>query len=154
MKTSRLFGLIVLAVQLIGLAVFGLSMHTMYEVVTSAASEEAFGLEMVIDEAAGTGVVTVNLAPRNGGYLGADMTVELGAIDEAGAYLAKNSTRVYLEPGARRPLSLRLVIPLEEIGELLEGSIEGLLEVTVDVRTLKSLVGFSSTMRFGGGGAE
>ena len=152
MKTSRLFGLLVLAIQLIGLAVFGLSMHTMYEVVTSAVSEEAFGLEMVIDEAAGAGVVTVNLA--HGGYLGADMTVELGALDEAGTYLAKNSTKVHLEPGARRPLSLKLVIPLEEIEELLEGGKEGALEVTVDVRTLMSLVGFSNTMRFGGGGAE
>lgn len=152
MKAVKVFGITILAVQLASMLVFGLSLHTIIGLVSSAASGESISLEMTFDEDTGAGMLMLKAKPRNGGYLGVDFTMGLGALDEEGSYIARNSTSVHLDAGEEKDIQLCLFVPSEEIQEMMLEEVEAYLEVSMEIRTLNNMVGISNTFTVRGGG--
>lgn len=151
MRASKILGLIVMVSQLAGIILFAVSTYSLITVVESSVTTEAGGIEATIDEATGRVRLSLTATPTNPGYLGVDLSVSLGLIDENGQYLAVNSTSLHLDPGEARLLNLQLSAALSEVIDYFDGSKEGFIEMKVDVRTLNNLVGFSNTLRVRGG---
>jgi hypothetical protein len=87
----------------------------------------------------------------NVGPLGADLAIGLGAIDDSGVYITKNSTSVHLDAGEGKPVLLSLRIPGDLMQEMTLEGVEGYFEVTFDIRTLNKMVGVLNTMRIRAG---
>lgn len=151
MRAVRVIGVLVSLVQMGTVLALGLSIHTIYGVASSTSSGEAMGVEMTYDEATGSGVFRLRAQPMNKGILGADLSIGIGALDEGGKYIARNSTTVRLEAGNGEQISLSLNIPADLIHEVMQGESEKYFEVFLDIRTLFDLVGVSNTMRIQGG---
>jgi len=150
LKISKAFGALIIALQLAGLVVFALSFHALYNVLSSTVSSDEFAVELVIDHSSGVGALTVNVGPRNQGFLGVELSMELTVVDAGGEYLERNSTSGRIDPGGHRSLALSLVIPAEVI-QVFQGE-EAFIEVLFEFRTLGGLTGVSNLLRLGGGG--
>ena len=151
MRAVRVIGVLVAVVQLGTVLALGLSIYTIYGIASSTASGEAMGVEMTYDEATGAGVFRLRALPMNKGFLGADLSIGIGALDEGGNYIARNSTTVRLEAGHWEQVSLSLNIPADLLRDVMQGESEECFEVVLDIRTLFDLVGVSNTMRIQGG---
>lgn len=152
MKAVRVFGVLVIAVQLISLAISGLSFYTVFEVARSTFFGDGINVDTTVEEATWTSVMSLEVSPRNGGYIGADLTFELGVLDDEENYISRNMTSVHLDAGEQKHLTLSICIPETKIREMeIEGR-EGFFEITLSIRTLNDLVGFSNTFRMRGGG--
>ena len=151
MRAARVFGLLVLLVQVSSVLAFGLSVYTIFNVASSTASEGAIGLELTIDRSTGIGVLRLRATPRNAGPLGVDLAIGVGAIDDSGVYITRNSTSMHLDAGEGKPVSLSLRIPGDLMQEMTLKGVEGYFEVTFDIRTLNKMVGVLNTMRIQAG---
>lgn len=151
MRRSKALGALITALQLAGLVAFALSFHALFDVLSNTVSGEAFTLELTIDPSTGLGVLTLNVAPRNSGFLGVDLSVEMAVVAD-GEYVARDSTSGYIDPGGQRPLSLSLTIPAEVAQDFQQEKV--FLEIALELRTLENLVGVTNTLRIEGGGFE
>ena len=147
MKIVKAFRFGTLAFQVLTLIVLGLTLHTVFSVLSNAMIGNTFKLDTQIDQSTGDRKLTLNARPTNGGFLGANMYLELGVLNEDGEYVTRNSTSAYLGSGEQRTLALNLVITKDEALKynITEGS--GFLEITFRIRTLADLVGFQNTMK-------
>lgn len=149
MKTSKLVGLLATLVQFASLAAFGLTMYTVYGVLSNS-MQGGMDFDMTVDEATGVGTLTVELAPSNPSYLEAEFTFELSLLDSDNNTVASGSDSVRMPPGSSGTLSLELEVSRSDVEMIAsEGSS---LEVTLSLRTLYDLVGFSDTLTLAGGG--
>ncbi len=153
MRAVRVFGVVMLAIQLASMIAFGASMYTIIAVASSTASEDSMAMELTLDEATGVGVLRLEAITHNEGLLGVNLVVGVSALDEAGETLARNSTSVHLEAGEGRAVSVSLNLPL---GVMRRITVErrGSLEVTMDLKTLNDLVCISNTMTVREGGSN
>lgn len=151
LKPTRMLGIIIAAVQIFSLLAFGLSLHSIFDVIFNTVSEESLKIEMNIDESTYSGVLNLEAMPSNRGFLGVNLALELDVLDEKGEYIVRNSTLVHLASGERKPLYLSLHIPNEEIQKILQEGKEPSLELSIDLKTLNDLVGISNIMTIQGG---
>jgi len=151
LKGVKAFGIVITVLQLLGFVLFALSFHTLYSVMSSAMSGDAFTFAATMDEATGELAIRLEGGLRNDGFLGADLTVEAAVLDVSGEYIDENSTTTRLEAGSQRSLILTLTVPPAETQQ---GGLEKgfLFEIAFRLRTLEDLVGFSNTIRIRGGG--
>ena len=148
MKTSKLVGIFATLVQFASLAAFGLTMYTVYGVLSNS-MQGGMDFDMTLDEATGVGTLSVELAPSNPSYLEAEFTFELSLLDSDNETVASGSDSVRMPPGSSGTLSLELEVSRADIERIAtEGSS---LEVTLSLRTLYDLVGFSDTLTLEGG---
>ncbi len=152
MKAVRALGVLVIAVQLVSFVAFALSFSTVFAVVKNISSPDVVSLEMVTDESTGSGELRLEAGPRNGGYLGVELTLDLSVLDEDDNYIGRNSTSVRLDAGERKTVTLCLHIPADVMLEMTNGGKKSFLEITLRMRTLFNLVGVSNTLRVEGGG--
>ena len=142
MKPVKVIGAILVVVQITSMLAFGLSFHTLTSILITTLSGEPIQLEMNFDPS-GSGSMLVELLPRNQGFLDADMTLKVGAIDKFGEYIAINSTLAHIGAGSNRVMSLTLQFSLTDYERLVDDSS---LKVTVDLKTLNDLVGISNSL--------
>lgn len=151
MKAVRAFRFGVLAFQILTLIVLGLTLQTVFSLLSNALAGNTFNLKMNVDQSTGDRRLVLNAKPSNGGFLGVSMYLELGVLNENGEYVTRNSTSAYIASGEQRSLTLDLLITKEEAMKynLTEGS--GLLEISINIRTFADLVGFQNTMKMKAG---
>ena len=101
MKTSKLVGILTTLVQFASLAAFGLTMYTVYGVLSNS-MQGGMDFDMTVDEATGVGTLSVELAPSNPSYLEAKFTFELSLLDSDGNTLASGSDSTRMSPGSSR----------------------------------------------------
>jgi len=153
LKAYKALGALIMALQLAGLVVSVLSFHTLYSVLSSTVAGESFEVELVIDHSTGAGTLTLNALPRNGGFLGADLSMALAVEDADGGDIARDAASGHIGAGGARPFTLGLTLPSEAVQAFQEES-GVLFEVAIEIRTLEGLVGVSNTLRLRGGGFE
>jgi len=143
----RALGLGLFIFQLISLAIIGLSLHTVLNILTSTISGETFNFELNADEVTETLIFTLNANPRNTGYFDVKLFMELALLNVDEQYIVRNSTSVNIKAGSTTPFSLNLFIPVEATqGMSLEQNV-GTLEVTFTVKTLGDLVGLTNILK-------
>jgi len=130
--------------QIASLAAFGLSIYSIYGVLSSTFIG-GLGFEMDFDEATGVGSLQLEVTPQNTGYLDADVTLGLKILDGDGVSVASESTSVMLAPGGSETISLVLEVSREEYERIALGG-ESYLELFVGLRTLFDLIGISDTI--------
>jgi len=151
LKTSKAVGIVVAIVQVASLAAFGLSLHTLSSVLMMTLSEQNMSFEMIFDEATGTAQLQFDITTGNQGFLSADLTLQISAIDPDGVRYARESSAANIAPGAVEPIALTLHIPSSEVERMIEEGRGSELEILITLRTLNGLTGFSNTLRIEGG---
>lgn len=143
MKTTKIIGLLIMIAQIGSLVAFGLSIYSIYGVLSSTFTG-GLAFEMDIDEATGVGSLQVEVTPQNPSYLDADVTLGLSLLDGDGVSVASESSSVTIAPGGSETITLILEVSREDFERI---STEGVstLELYVGLRTLYNLVGISDT---------
>ena len=113
MKTTKIIALLIMITQIVSLAAFGLSIYSIYGVLSSTFSG-GLGFEMDFDEATGVGSLRLEVTPQNTGYLDADVTLGLKLLDGDGVSVASDSSSVALAPGGSETISLVLEVSRED----------------------------------------
>lgn len=144
MKTTKIIGLLIIITQIASLAAFGLSIYSIYGVLSSTFTG-GLAFEMDIDEATGTGILQVEVTPQNPSYIDTDVTLGLSLLDGDGVTVASESSTVTIAPGGSETITLILEISREDSERI---AMEGVstLELYVGLRTLYDLVGISDTI--------
>jgi len=130
--------------QVASLAAFGLSIYSIYGVLSSTFSRD-LGFEMDFDEAKGVGSLRLEVTPQNPGYLVTDVTLGLKLLDGDGVSVASESSSAVLALGGSETISLVLEVSREDYERIALGS-ESSLELFVGLRTLFDLIGISDTI--------
>lgn len=130
--------------QIVSLAAFGLSMYSIYGVLSSTFSG-GLGFEMDFDETTGVGSLRLEVTPQNTGYLDADITLGLKLLDADGVAVASESSSAALAPGGNETISLVLEVSREDYERIALGG-ESSIELFLGLRTLFDLVGISDTI--------
>ena len=130
--------------QIVSLAAFGLSMYSIYGVLSSTFSG-GLGFEMDFDEATGVGSLRLEVTPQNPGYLDADITLGLKLLDADGVAVASEASSAALAPGGYETISLVLEVSREDYERIALGG-ESSIELFLGLRTLFDLVGISDTI--------
>ena len=144
MKTTKIIALLIMIAQIASLAAFGLSIYSIYGVLSSTFTG-GLAFEMDINEATGVGSLQVEVTPQNPGYIDADVALGLSLLDGDGVSVASESSSVTLTPGGSETITLVLEVSREDFERI---SNEGVstLELYVGLRTLFDLVGLSDTI--------
>ena len=149
-KSTRALRYCIISLVVLTIALFAVSIHTLFTGLAGAIQGETFGLNLDEDEATGDWLITFDANPRNPGLLGTRLFIQLQILSVDGEQLAANSTSVYIAPGGRGQFSLTLFIPREDIQRYITGEEEGIFEMKFGISTLADLVGFTQTMRIQG----
>lgn len=144
MKTTKIIGLLIMIAQIGSLVAFGLSIYSIYGVLSSTFTG-GLAFEMDIDEATGAGSLQVEVTSQNPGYIDADVTLGLSLLDGDGVSVASESSSITIAPGGSETITLILEVSREDFERI---STEGVstLELYVGLRTLYNLVGISDTI--------
>ncbi|MCW3990458.1 MAG: hypothetical protein NWE88_10325 [Candidatus Bathyarchaeota archaeon] len=144
MKTTKIIALLIMITQIVSLAAFGLSIYSIYGVLSSTFSG-GLGFEMDFDETTGVGSLRLEVTPQNTGYLDADITLGLKLLDGDGVAVASDSSSAALAPGSYETISLVLEVSREDYERIALGG-ESSIELFLGLRTLFDLVGISDTI--------
>jgi len=144
LKTTKIIALLIMITQIVSLAAFGLSMYSVYGVLSSTFSG-GLGFEMDFDEATGVGSLRLEVTPQNPGYLDADVTLGLKLLDGDGVAVASESSSAALASGGYETISLVLEVSREDYERIALGG-ESSIELFLGLRTLFDLVGISDTI--------
>lgn len=144
MKTTKIIALLIMITQIVSLAAFGLSIYSIYGVLSSTFSG-GLGFEMDFDETTGVGSLRLEVTPQNTGYLDADITLGLKLLDADGVAVASESSSAALAPGGYETISLVLEVSREDYERIALGG-ESSIELFLGLRTLFDLVGISDTI--------
>lgn len=144
MKTTKVIGLLIVIVQIVSLSAFGLSIYSIYGVLSTTFSG-GLAFDMDVEESTGVGILQVEVTPQNPGYLDADVTLGLTLLDGDGESVASESSSVTISPGGSETIYLSIMVSQEDYARI---SSEGLssLKLHVGMRTLYDLVGISDTI--------
>jgi hypothetical protein len=150
LKTTKIIALLIIIAQIGSLAAFGLSIYTIYGILSSTFTG---GLEfkMDIDESTGASSLQVQLEPQNPSYIEADVSLGMSLLDGTGTPVSSGSTSMILAPGSSENITLILEVSREDFERIsLEG--KSSLEFFVSLRTLYNLIGISDTIAIPQGG--
>jgi hypothetical protein len=144
LKTTKIIGLLITITQIGSLVAFGLSIYTVYGVLSSTFSG-GLTFEMDFDETTGDGSLQIQFTPQNPSYIDADVALGLSLLDGDGESVATESTSVVIPPGGFETITLVLEVSREDFERIsLEG--ESYLELHIGLRTLFDLIGISDTI--------
>jgi len=147
LKASKFLGLVIAAVQLVGVAALALGVHTMIGVSGSAFSQ---GGQEIQPQMGDPVVIPLTLHPRNDGFLEARLTVSLSLVVDGDNILATDSATVTLPSGGSEPVELELSVPASQFQQYL-GSSDASWVADIQVTTLFDLISFSNTITVTGG---
>jgi hypothetical protein len=80
LKTTKIIGLLITITQIGSLVAFGLSIYTVYGVLSSTFSG-GLTFEMDFDETTGDGSLQIQFTPQNPSYIDADVALGLSLLD-------------------------------------------------------------------------
>jgi len=140
----------ILIFEIASIVTLGLSLYTVVISLTGSLSENNF---KVTTETLGTGDMKLKFMadPINRGFLGIDLSMELAVKNYENVTIARNSTSISIDPGSQRSFTLDLLIPASELARFNQTGVEGVFELTLGIRTLSNLVGFTNSIRIKGG---
>ncbi|MBS7631665.1 hypothetical protein KEJ47_08905 [Candidatus Bathyarchaeota archaeon] len=147
MKVSRVFWIGTVIFQVASIAIFALSLHSIIGTLTGIQSEEAMKISAEIDENTGDLKFLLEAKPRNQGFLGVNLLVDIAIYDAHENLLSRNSTSANIDPGESQHFSLTLIIPRENLPRDPQQEMKGSFEITFDIKTLGDLVGFRNTLK-------
>jgi hypothetical protein len=152
-KVIKILRYCILGLILLTIALFIISLYNLIIGLSSAISGGGIGgLNLNKDNPNGDWTITLNANPRNNGFLGERVFIQLGILNFEGVYIARNSTSVYIEPGSQKPFNIVLTIPSEVVQEYLSSGQEAnvTFEMKFSISTLWDLVGLNQVMRIQG----
>lgn len=147
MKASRIFWVGTVIFQAASVALFALSLHSIIGTLTGIQSEESIKISADLDEKTGDFKFLLEANPKNQGFLGVKLLLDISIYDAGNNLLSRNSTSVYLDPGKSQHFSLTLIVPRENLPQDSQHEMKGSFELTFDIKTLGDVVGFRNTMR-------
>ena len=150
MKPAKALRYCIIGLVILTVALFALSLHTLFTSLFTVMQGEAFGLDLDKNESTGDWTFTLDANPKNGAILGIQLSVQLEIVSPEGESLAKDSTSVYIDAGGQSQFALTLSIPAEDVQRFLLEDQEGIFEMKFGISTLGDLVGFTQTMRITG----
>jgi hypothetical protein len=132
--------------------VFVVGFYNLFVFISGIASWGSFGPKLTKDESTGDWTLTFTGNPKNGGFLGMSLSLELTISDVNQKVIAMNSTTIQIGAGSSQPVSLTMKIPAEFVpgGNLTQA--KGYFEMKMDIRTLGNLMGLAQVIKVGGGG--
>jgi len=151
-RTLRVLRFAIIGLIVLTLVLLAVSLYTLFMGLTGAVGGDTFKLSVKIDEATGAILFRLDGNPRNGGLLSIKITFEVAVLSLEGQYVARNSTAVYIEPGARKPLTLTLFISQEDVQRYNLQELRGSFEYKFGITTLWDLVGILQVVKIKGGG--
>jgi hypothetical protein len=147
LKTSRTLGLLIIVLEIGGIAFLLLCGQTLLSIIGTATSGGQIPTE--IDQATGNAKLTFTVGPKNAGYLPALLTIGFGVSTTDGTFSVRNFTTIYLEPGKQTPTTLTLKVPQDKLQLYANG--EGTLDVYTNTKTLWNLVSLDYNVKVKGG---
>lgn len=129
------------------IAIFALSLHSIIGTLARIQSEEAMKISAEMDENTGDLKFLLEANPRNQGFLGVNLLVDIAIYDTHDNLLSMNSTSVYVDPGGNQHFSLTLTIPRENLPRDPQQEMKGSFEINFDIKTLGDLIGFRNTLK-------
>lgn len=151
MEKKRALKLSIKVLEVVTIIVCVAGLYNLIAFISGIASWGSFGPQLTKDESTGDWTLTFAGSPRNNGFLGVSLSLELTISDLDQKVIATNSTTVQIGPGGSQAISLVMKIPAELVpgGDL--AAAKGYFEMKMGVRTLGDLMGLSQVMKVGGG---
>jgi hypothetical protein len=147
LRRSRIIGILIIIIQVGGLAAFALGVHTL-STVFSASMAENKSVEIKFTDPV---VIPYVLTPKNNGYLEAKVRVSITLISGDGKQLATDTAQATIPPHSQKTISLELNMPLSDAQKYLKtGSVVSWV-VVFEMSTLFDLINFSDTVTTSGG---
>ena len=143
MKVIKVLGIVLLTVEILSVLTFVLSFHTMISILMTTLSNDPIQMELDFDQK-GTGEMIIELIPYNQGFLDAELTLKIGALDQYGEYISQNSSKIHMSSGSYKSVFLTLKFSSDDYDRL---ALDSSIEVIFDLRTLNNLVGISNILR-------
>ena len=127
--------MIILEVASVGLLL--LSGQTIFSLIGSI-TPSCSNLPVVVDEPSQIATITFTFTPHNTGYLAAHINLGFGLTLTDGSFSVKNTTSIYLTPGAQQNVDLSIKVPISKFQ--LYTNAKGTLDIYTSIFTLNDLV--------------
>ena len=103
-----------------------------------------------VDEHTQVVTITFTFTPHNMGYLAAHLNLGFGFTLTDGSFTVRNTTSVYLIPGAQQNVDLSIKVPVSKLQEYADA--KGTLDIYTNIITLNDLVRIDYNSKAEGGG--
>jgi hypothetical protein len=150
LKSSRVIGALLLNLQVAGIGVFLLCGQTIFSLLSTVTPSGGGEIPVEVDQQTQVATLTFTFTPRNGGLIAARLNLGFGVSLTDGSFSAKNTTSVYLPPGAQENISLTLKVPVEKLQAY--SYTKGSLDIYTSILTLNDLVRLDENVKSEGGG--
>lgn len=144
MKASKVLGVLISVVSLLGVVAFALGIQSMFSIIQTGIPGAGGTLEM--DPSA---PIIIPLTPTNQGVLDASLSVSVEFVLN-GETIASDEFSITIPGGTQIPVELELVIPQTA---LLEAEPDSVFQVVTDIKvtSLFDTISFDNTMTIEGG---
>ena len=149
MKTSQIIGVALLILEVVGLGLFLVCGQTIFSLMGSV-TPSGGNLPVVVDEPTQIATITFTFTPQNTGYLAARLNLGFGLTLTDGTFTVKNTTSIYLTPGAQANVDLSIKVPVNKLQEY--ANAKGTLDIYTSIITLNDLVKINYNSMSEGGG--
>ncbi len=149
MKTSQIIGVALLILEVAVVGLFLVCGQTIFSLMGSV-TPSGGNLPVVVDEPTQIAMVTFTFTPHNTGYLAARMNLGFGLTLTDGSFTVKNTTSVYLTPGAQQNVELSIRVPVDKLQEY--ANAKGTLNIYTSIITLNDMVRIDYNSMAEGGG--
>jgi hypothetical protein len=103
-----------------------------------------------VDEHTQVVTITFTFTPHNTGYLAARVNLGFGLTLTDGSFIVRNTTSIYLTPGAQQNVDLSIKVPVSKLQEYADA--KGTLDIYTSIFTLNDLVRIDYNSKAEGGG--
>ena len=150
MKTSRVLGVLLLVLEVVGIGLFLLCGQTIFSVLGTVTSSGGGEIPIDVDRQTQVATLTFTFSPRNGGLIASRVNLGFGVSLTDGSFSVKNTTSVYLSPGAQEIVTLTIKVPMAKLRDY--SIAKGSLDIYTSILTLNDLVRFEYNAKSEGGG--
>jgi hypothetical protein len=150
LKPFRLIGALLLILEVAGIGLFLLCGQTIFSLLGTVTPSGGGEIPVKVDQQTHVATLTFTFTPRNGGLIAARLNLGFGLSLTDGSFLAKDTTSLYLAPGAQENISLTLNVPVEKLQAYSDA--KGSLEIYTSIFTLNDLVRLDENKKAEGGG--
>ena len=149
LKTSQIIGVALIILEVASVGLFLLSGQTLFSLIGSV-TPSGSNLPVVVDEPSQIATITFTFTPHNTGYLAARINLGFGLTLTDGSFAVKNTTSIYLTPGAQQNVDLSIKVPVSKLLEYTNA--RGTLDIYTSIVTLNDLVRIDYNSMAEGGG--
>ncbi len=149
LKTSQIIGVALIILEVASVGLFLLSGQTLLSLIGSV-TPSGSNLPVVVDEPSQIATITFTFTPHNTGYLAARINLGFGLTLTDGSFTVKNTTSIYLTPGAQQNVDLSIKVPVSKLLEYTNA--RGTLDIYTNIVTLNDLVRIDYNSMAEGGG--